>query len=248
MFDESGTTLLNGIKLNFEKGFGYNQDPCLKSNAYCIDDNRIIYVLSKQIVMYDLLAETQKVIDCFDFEENITAMLYFKNILLEDNIIFGIHCSNKSFPSVVIHNFSKNFTNKLMLANLEKDEKILELVLINDFRNIAVLSMMDQIIRVTIVEISTKEIKMFEYINFQPLGMLAPSQYPTHLIFYSDREVYITDLDSALKMTAISLRKFITDEDEFIVQLSPSLHMNFCLYAITTKGYLYFIHVDLKEN
>lgn len=56
MFDESGTTLLNGIKLNFEKGFGYDQDPYLKNNAYCIDDNRIIYVLSKQIVLYDLLA------------------------------------------------------------------------------------------------------------------------------------------------------------------------------------------------
>ena len=125
MFDESGSTLLNGIKLNFEKGFGYDQDPTLKSNAFCIDDNRIIYVLSKQIVLYDLLAETQKVIDSIDFEEKITALLYFKNILLEDNIIYGLQNSSKSFPTVVIHNFSKNFVNKLMLANLEKEEKIL---------------------------------------------------------------------------------------------------------------------------
>ena len=43
-----------------------------------------------------------------------------------------------------------------MLANLEKEEKILELSLINDFRNIAVLSTMDQIVRLTIVEIATK--------------------------------------------------------------------------------------------
>lgn len=68
MFDESGATLLNGIKIGFEKGFGFNQNPLLKNNAYCIDDNRIIYILASQIVLYDMLAETQKVIDIFDYE------------------------------------------------------------------------------------------------------------------------------------------------------------------------------------
>lgn len=120
MFDETGTTLLNGIKLSFEKGFGYNQNPDLKNNAHCIDDNRIIYILSSQIVLYDMLAETQKVIDNFDSDEEIGSMLYFKNIMLEDNIIYAFHNSNKSFPSLVVLNFSKNFTQKIMLANLEK--------------------------------------------------------------------------------------------------------------------------------
>ncbi len=56
MFDESGSTLLNGVKLSFEKGFGFHQNPDLKNGGYCIDDNRIIYLLSSQIVLYDMLA------------------------------------------------------------------------------------------------------------------------------------------------------------------------------------------------
>jgi hypothetical protein len=56
MFDEAGTTLLNGVKINFERGFGFNQNPYIKSNAHCIDDNRIIYILASQIVLYDMLA------------------------------------------------------------------------------------------------------------------------------------------------------------------------------------------------
>jgi len=65
-----------------------------------------------------MLAETQKVIDSFDADEDIGAMLYFKNILLEDNIVYAIHSSNKSFPCLVMMNFSKNFVQKIMLANL----------------------------------------------------------------------------------------------------------------------------------
>jgi hypothetical protein len=118
MFDESGTTLLNGVKLSFEKGFGYLQNPEIKNNAHCIDDNRIIYILASQIVLYDMLAETQRVIDSFDSDEEIGAMMYFKNILMEDNIIYAIHSNNKSFPSLVMLNFSKNFHQKIMLANL----------------------------------------------------------------------------------------------------------------------------------
>ncbi len=56
MFDDSGTTLLNGVKLSFEKGFGFHQNSQLKNTAYCIDDNRIVYLLSSQIVIYDMLA------------------------------------------------------------------------------------------------------------------------------------------------------------------------------------------------
>ena len=121
MFDESETNLLNGIKVNFERGFGYCQNPNIKSSAHCIDDNRIIYVLSSQIVLYDMLAETQKVIDCFDYEESVGALIYFKNIMLEDNVIYAIHNASKSFPSLVLHNFTKNYFQNIMLANLEKE-------------------------------------------------------------------------------------------------------------------------------
>lgn len=151
MFDESGTTLLNGVRLNFEKGFGFNQSPNIKNTAYCIDDNRIIYLLASQIVIYDMLAETQRVIDTFDFDEEVGAMLYFKNIMLEDNIMYALHGLNRSFPSLTIMNFSKNYPTKIVLANLEKEEKITDIVLLNDFRNIGAVSKLDKIIRLTII-------------------------------------------------------------------------------------------------
>ena len=55
--------------MSFEKGFGFNQNRDIKNTAHCIDDNRIVYLLSSQIVIYDMLAETQKVLSSFDSDE-----------------------------------------------------------------------------------------------------------------------------------------------------------------------------------
>jgi len=63
MFDERGN-LQNGVKLSFEKGFGFNQNLNVNS-AQSIDDNKIVYVLGKQIVEYNMLTENQRVIDEF---------------------------------------------------------------------------------------------------------------------------------------------------------------------------------------
>lgn len=65
-----------------------------------------------------MLAQTQKVIDCFDSDEEVGAMMYFKNIMLEDHMVYALHNCNKSFPSLTIMNFSKNFSQKIPLANL----------------------------------------------------------------------------------------------------------------------------------
>ena len=53
MFDDRGN-LQNGVKLSFEKGFGFNQNINVTS-AQSIDDNKIIYILGKQIMLYDML-------------------------------------------------------------------------------------------------------------------------------------------------------------------------------------------------
>jgi len=53
MFDERGN-LQNGVKLAFEKGFGFNQHPSLAC-AQSIDDNKVLYTLGKQILLYDML-------------------------------------------------------------------------------------------------------------------------------------------------------------------------------------------------
>jgi len=63
MFDERGN-LQNGVKLSFEKGFGFNQNLNV-NRAQSIDDNKIVYVLGKQIVEYNMLTENQRVIDEF---------------------------------------------------------------------------------------------------------------------------------------------------------------------------------------
>ena len=209
MFDESGTNLLNGIKVNFERGFGFRQNPNMKSSAYCIDDNRIIYVLSSQIVLYDMLAETQKVIDSFDSEEEVGALIYFKNIMLEDNVVYALHNSNKSFPNLVLHNFTKNYTQNIMLANLEKEECIIELALVNDSRNVVVISQIDKIVRISVVEVLTKEVKMSEYLGFVPLGIHAPAQFQTKTILHNSSEIYVTDTEEVIKLVSLNFRKEI---------------------------------------
>lgn len=45
-------------------------------------------------------------------------MIYFKNIMLEDNVVYAIHNPNKSFPSLIIHNFTKKLNQVFMLATL----------------------------------------------------------------------------------------------------------------------------------
>lgn len=54
---------MNGIKLTFERGFGFEQNPNINSTAHSIDDNKVVYILGKQIIQYDMLTENQKVID-----------------------------------------------------------------------------------------------------------------------------------------------------------------------------------------
>lgn len=119
MFDERGN-LQNGVKLTFEKGFGFNQNPSL-SYAQSIDDNKIIYTLGKQIVLYDILTEVQKVVDSFGQDEEVTCFKYFKNIMLDDNILYALGAPSKTYPILVLKNFSKGNYNRYVLAHLEKD-------------------------------------------------------------------------------------------------------------------------------
>lgn len=67
------------------------------------------------------------------------------------------------------------------------------MALVNDCRNVVVISQIDKIVRITIVEILTKEIKMSEYLGFVPLGIYAAPQFQTKLILHSNSEIYVTD-------------------------------------------------------
>ena len=120
MFDETGNILLNGIKLTFERGFGFQQNTQINNTAHSIDDNKVVYILGKQIIQYDMLTESQKVIDNITQEEQITTFAYFKNFMLDDNIMYSLHVMNKTYPSIVCKNYSKNITQKYIMTHLEK--------------------------------------------------------------------------------------------------------------------------------
>ena len=67
-----------------------------------------------------MLTDSQKVIEQIKKEEEITALVYFKNLMLDDNILYGVHGMNKSYPSIVGKNYSQNHSQKYVLAHLEK--------------------------------------------------------------------------------------------------------------------------------
>lgn len=60
MFDDKHQKLLNGVNLGVAKALGFNQRH-LRTNAYSLDESKLTYVCGKNIVVYDLLSETQKV-------------------------------------------------------------------------------------------------------------------------------------------------------------------------------------------
>lgn len=138
MFDQRGN-LQNGVRLSFQKGFGFNQNSEV-SSAQSIDDNKIIYILGKQIVLYDMLSENQKVIDSIGQEQEITCFKYYKNLMLDDNILYAIYSANKIYPTLMIKNFSKGNTQKYVMSHLQKEQKIVFLDLVNDYKHISVIS------------------------------------------------------------------------------------------------------------
>ena len=105
------------MNLSFEKGFGFNQTPDL-SCAQAIDDNKVIYTLGKQIVLYDMLTEVQKVVDSYGQDEDITSFKYFKNIILDDNILYALGSPSKTYPVLILKNISKGNCNKYICSHL----------------------------------------------------------------------------------------------------------------------------------
>lgn len=183
MFDDRGN-LQNGVRLSFEKGFGFNQD-VLVNSAQCIDDNKIIYILGKQIVLYDMLTENQKVIDNFGQEEEITCFKYFKNMMLDDNILYAVYAANKIYPTLVIKNFSKGHYQKYVMSHLEKEEKVVFLDLVNDYKHICVLSELQGNYRFSLIEVSSKEVYCSESLYFQLKGVIIPFSNDKIVILYS---------------------------------------------------------------
>lgn len=53
---------------------------------------------------------------------------------------------------------------------------------------------MDKIVRLSIIEIISKDIKYSEYLAFNPIGMYPIPQAPTKLLMHTASEIYLTDI------------------------------------------------------
>ena len=211
MFDDRGN-LQNGVRLSFEKGFGFNQGPAL-SCAQSIDDNKIIYTLGKQIVLYDMLTEVQRVIDNFGADEEVTSFKYFKNMMLDDNILYALAAPSKTYPIIVLKNFSKGSHSRYVMTHLEKDEMVIGLELVNDYKHIAVLSQIQDSERFSLIDITTKEVHSSESLYFQVKDMVVPFGNDKVVVLYGDNELYLLHLGAEVKSTALKFAEVLEKED-----------------------------------
>jgi hypothetical protein len=151
MFDESGTVLLNGVRMSWERGFGFCQNSMLSTSpAYCLDDHHIFYAVGSQIVMYDSLTETQKLVDGFDGDEELMGFVYYRSALFEDEVVYVLQ-SRVRGSSLVLTNYSKATRQKVSLFNLERDEMVTQITLLNDHKQAAIASLIHDNTRLTIV-------------------------------------------------------------------------------------------------
>lgn len=62
MFDEKRQKLLNGVGLAICKGVGFSQRQ-MRHNAFSLDESKLAYICGKNIIVYDLKTEIQKVFE-----------------------------------------------------------------------------------------------------------------------------------------------------------------------------------------
>lgn len=76
--------------------------------------------------------------------------------MLEDNIIYSLYAENKIYPTLIIKNFSKGNTQKYVMSHLEKEEKIIYVDLLNDYKHLCVLSELQSNFRYSLIDVSNK--------------------------------------------------------------------------------------------
>ncbi len=95
--------------------------------------------------------------------------------MLDDNILYSVHAMNKIYPSVVGKNYSKNMTQRYVLAHLEKEERIVGLLLVCDNKYIVALSELQGIYKLSYIDVHTKEIVGNESLDIKFVqGMFVP--------------------------------------------------------------------------
>lgn len=76
--------------------------------------------------------------------------------MLEDNILYSLYAENKIYPTLIIKNFSKGNIQKYVMSHLEKEEKIVNLDLLNDYKYLCVLSELQNNYRYSLIDVTNK--------------------------------------------------------------------------------------------
>lgn len=187
--------------------------------------------------MYDLLTENQKIIDSIGQEEDITCFKYYKNLMLDDNILYALYSANKIYPTLIIKNFSKGHQQKFVMSHLEKEEKIVFMDLVSDYKHICVVSELEGNFRFSLIDLATKEVICSESVYIKVKGVIVPFSNDKIVLVYSASEMYVVQLGEEVKPIALKLNKIIGDE--VIVQAISALDNDLNIYLITEKGNLY---------
>lgn len=106
--------------------------------------------------------------------------------MLDDNILYSVHAMNKTYPSVIGKNYSKNITQKYVLAHLEKEERVVELLLVWENKYIVALSELQNIFRLSYIDVHTKEVFAHESLDLKNVqGMFVPEAQAKSIILYT---------------------------------------------------------------
>lgn len=131
--------------------------------------------------------------------------------MLDDNAIYAVQAANKTYPSIVLHNFSKGNQHRYVLTHIEKEERIIDITLLNENRHFCILSDLNGSYRISIIEIQTKMVYASESLGLKPLGILVPMHHPRTIFIYSKDEIYMILMDMEINPIPLNLRKYLTD-------------------------------------
>jgi hypothetical protein len=117
--------------------------------------------------------------------------------------------------------------------------------LVNDYKYICIVSELDGNFRFSLIEISSKEVLCSESIYFKVIGIIIPFCNDKVVLLYSHTELYVVQLGEEVKPIALKLSKIL--DDETIVQAISALDNDLNIYIITSKGYLFYVSLNLSH-
>lgn len=115
-------------------------------------------------------------------------------MMLDDNLLYALGAPSKAYPTLMLRNFSKGNSTQYILSHLEKEELVISLDLVNDYKHIAILSELQGNPRFSMLDTSSKEVYCSEGLYFQVKGVVVPFSNDKVVIIYGDNELHLMQL------------------------------------------------------